>query len=524
MPTLYIAEYQSFGVEDIQKILDSTTSCHIERSEISNMESKRDISHLRTQYNKTLESCKIEDSKQKAQKIFNELKDFASDEKHNHFLAYKTKNTLKAKNYVGTIQTISGFCIEILPKTFNGEKIQDSKKCECKIRFEKEKMKKAFECLSENITHRESAQNNSQSNNMKSSSIESNENPPNNKENKKLCDVCEAKMILLNCLATLKDTPFKQNSFANLHTLKLPILEIFVYMFLNECERLVKAGLKSDYLCIAQNRAFLKGKLEFKDHIAQNLIHKERFFTSSDEYTQDIPPNRLIQSTLHILSHLNLSPSTQTKLDSMRFIFADISPSENIESDFIKCNNMGRAKEYEMILLWCKVFLGQKAFSPYVGSDKAIAFLFPMEKLFESFVSFWLKKCVKDFEVKTQESRKYLLQDENKNNIFCLKPDIVMRGKDRIIIVDTKWKIPDSSFDEKKYGISQSDLYQMWAYASKYCLESSKVSVVLIYPQCDRTKDIEELWKNKKWIFKASLETNIESSISISLAFAPLLS
>ncbi len=37
MPTLYIAEYQSFGLEDIQRIL---------------------------------ESCKTKDSKQKAQKIF----------------------------------------------------------------------------------------------------------------------------------------------------------------------------------------------------------------------------------------------------------------------------------------------------------------------------------------------------------------------------------------------------------------------------------------------------------------------
>ena len=497
MPTLYIAEYQSFGLEDIQRIL---------------------------------ESCDTKDSKQKAQKIFQELKDFASDEKHSHFLAYKTnktKNTLKAKNYVGTIQTKSGFCIEILPKTFNGEKIQDSKKCECKIRFEKERIKKAFEYFSDSISSmadRESIQNNSQSNNMESGKIESNENPPNNKESKKLCDVCEAKAILLNCLATLKDTPFKQNSFANLHTLKLPLVEIFVRMFLNECEKLIKAGLKSDYLCIAQNRTFLKGKLEFKEHITQNLIHKERFFTSSDEYTQDIAPNRLIKSSLEILACLNLSPSTQTKLDSMRFIFADISPSENIESDFIKCNNMSRAKEYEMILLWCKVFLGQKAFSPYVGSDKAIAFLFPMEKLFESFVGFWLKKCAKGFEVKTQESRKYLLQDENKNNIFCLKPDIVMRGKNKqeIIIIDTKWKIPDSSLDEKKYGISQSDLYQMWAYANKYRLESNDVRVVLIYPQCDRTKELENLCRKKQWTFKASLESS--SPISISLAFAPLLS
>lgn len=98
-----------------------------------------------------LESCKTKDSKQKAQKIFQELKDFASDEKHNRFLAYKTKNTLKAKNYIGTIQTKSGFCIEILPKTFNDNGMQDSKKCECKIRFEKEKIKKDFECFSDGI-------------------------------------------------------------------------------------------------------------------------------------------------------------------------------------------------------------------------------------------------------------------------------------------------------------------------------------------------------------------------------------
>ncbi|WP_304210983.1 McrC family protein [Helicobacter canis] len=481
MPTLYIAEHQSFGLEDIQR---------------------------------TLESYGTKDSKQKARKIFNELQNFASYEKNHAFLAPHSPSTLKAKNYVGTIQTKSGFCIEILPKTFHNESIQDSKKCECKIRFEKEKMKKAFAYFSKNI--------------RESSYTESN-----SKENSNLCNVCEAKMILLNCLATLKDTPFKHNDFANLHTLKFPLLEIFVRMFLNECEKLIKAGLKSDYLCIAQNRAFLKGKLEFKEHITQNLIHKERFFTSSDEYTQNIAPNRLIKSSLEILAHLNLSPSTQTKLDSMRFIFADISPSENIQHDFMQCVNMSRAKEYETILSWCKIFLRKQAFSLYAGGDRAMAFLFPMEKLFESFVGFWLKKCAKDFEVKTQESRKYLLQDENKNNIFCLKPDIVMRNDEKILIIDTKWKIPDSSFDEKQYGISQSDLYQMWAYAGKYRLESKKVSVVLIYPKCERTRDLAKLWQDKQWFFKASVDssdiessnassTKLDSSISISLAFAPL--
>ena len=54
-----------------------------------------------------------------------------------------------------------------------------------------------------------------------------------------------------------------------------------------------------------------------------------------------------------------------------------------------------------------------------------------MEKLFESFVSFWLKKCADGFSVTTQD-RKYLLQNEKQENVFCLKPDIVMRGRGRV--------------------------------------------------------------------------------------------
>lgn len=55
--------------------------------------------------------------------------------------------------------------------------------------------------------------------------------------------------------------------------------------------------------------------------------------------------------------------------------------------------------------------------------------------------------------------------------------NMIMRGKgeknDEILILDTKWKIPDSTNDKKRYGIAQSDVYQMWAYASKYALEST---------------------------------------------------
>lgn len=57
---------------------------------------------------------------------------------------------------------------------------------------------------------------------------------------------------------------------------------------------------------------------------------------------------------------------------------------------------------------------------------------------------------------------------------FAFKPDIVITEEDRIIIADTKWKIIKEEQD-----ISQSDMYQLFAYGKKY----SNQELYLIYPK-----------------------------------------
>jgi 5-methylcytosine-specific restriction enzyme subunit McrC len=50
-----------------------------------------------------------------------------------------------------------------------------------------------------------------------------------------------------------------------------------------------------------------------------------------------------------------------------------------------------------------------------------------------------------------------------------------------IRIVDTKWKLLDANNETKNYEISQSDMYQLFAYAKKY--KSKKL--YLIYPKTE---------------------------------------
>ncbi|ACM63588.1 hypothetical protein L8Y20_01640 [Campylobacter lari] len=74
--------------------------------------------------------------------------------------------------------------------------------------------------------------------------------------------------------------------------------------------------------------------------------------------------------------------------------------------------------------------------------------------------------------------------------------------------------------DEKKYGISQSDLYQMFAYANKYEIKE----IYLIYPLCERTFDLRGKLKTKdiKFLAQGFLKA-CDEHVKFKVFFAPLL-
>jgi 5-methylcytosine-specific restriction enzyme subunit McrC len=280
-------------------------------------------------------------------------------------------------------------------------------------------------------------------------------------------DIAKSKEILLKMLKTLKNSPFKRLQLANLKSQKLPLFEIFIKMFLDELNILVKKGIKSDYILQNKNQNFLKGKLKIKEQISKNFIHKERFFVEFDEYLSDRIENKIIKTTLKKLYFLSKNSKNQQRIREFLFIFDEVSEIKDIKTAFLKISFNKDMKYYQNILLWAKLFLDNQSFTTYKGSNIAFALLFDMNKLFESYVGSFLKRKCKN--VRLQDSRYYLFDTPKK---FLLKPDIVINNGN--LILDTKWKIINEEKD-----ISQSDLYQMFAYASRY--EKCK-RVYLIYP------------------------------------------
>ena len=285
-----------------------------------------------------------------------------------------------------------------------------------------------------------------------------------------------SRKLVIEMLKASGNIPYKTFENANVRTDNVNLFEIYIRLFLNELYVLSKKGFRAGYVNEEVNETFLRGKLLFNEQIRYNNAHKEKFYVSHDEYNFNRPENRIIKTTLNLVRHVSKNEENLKDIRRFLLMFEDIDFSENIDSDFAKCSTDRLTKDYMPILKLCKVFLKKKGFTIYGGENNVIALLFPMEKLFEKYIAHEMRRYAKLRGWTLHEQAGGLSLFDNRK--FALRPDILLECDGQKIIVDTKWK---RLYNDKSsnYGISQADMYQMYAYHTRYPNVSQ---VVLLYP------------------------------------------
>ena len=244
-------------------------------------------------------------------------------------------------------------------------------------------------------------------------------------------DVTEAKVkkLVMDMLKTLRKSPYKSLQVANVSVDKMNIFEIFIRMFINEVLLIVKKGIKSNYETIESNERVFKGKMKFTQQIRYNYAHKEQCYVEYDEFNTNCPENKLLKSTLLYLYKNTRSLKNKNDIKMLLNSFSEVNNSTNYEDDFNRIVADRNKKDYTTALLWSKIFLMGKSFTSFSGSKIAFALLFPMEKLFESYVAEILRKNLNRslYSISIQDKTYHLFDKPNKK--FLLKPDIVVKNK-----------------------------------------------------------------------------------------------
>jgi len=143
-------------------------------------------------------------------------------------------------------------------------------------------------------------------------------------------------------------------------------------------------------------------------------------------------------------------------------------------------------KEFKPYIDFCRTILSGSSLALQGSEIEFFSILFPMEKLFEEFIANVIKH-EKLYEVldcrrqpKIQHTIGYFVTDPISLELI---PDIVIEGEKEFYIIDTKYKLLNP--EDKLLGVSQRDLYQMFAYCKLLESKSKKqaTKVLLLYPE-----------------------------------------
>lgn len=292
-----------------------------------------------------------------------------------------------------------------------------------------------------------------------------------------------SRALLARMIQAALDLPARQVGSADIALFRAPLSEWVRRQFLQALEHLLKRGMKFDYLRVEEEQRNLRGQLDVIRQLRQRPDRNHYFHTRHDVYSLNFPENRLIKSALSEVAKLTRDAANWRRSHELMQLLTEVPASRAYTQDF-RAWRVGRLMtHYAPILPWCQLVLGQHLPIAVQGQWHGMSMLFPMEKLFERFVGAALLRAAPVARIKMQAQEAYLCQHNN-TGFFQLKPDFLVEHEGRRTILDAKWKRLDVGPNAKKYGIAQSDFYQLFAYGHKYIpLGQDRKELALIYPK-----------------------------------------
>ena len=289
----------------------------------------------------------------------------------------------------------------------------------------------------------------------------------------------KARENLLYMIARAGLVPISNADIARLANTNKPLLAAYMELYADHLRGEWRRGPIRRYVPREENRSCLKGKLLFPTHLRMNLLHQERFFTASDDFTSDNVISQILKAALRRCLEQPFSSRLAQKAKSLLPDFEDVSDVEPNVQDLRHARVDRCISRFEPLLNMAKLILSAVSPAPAKSGQSVYSLMFDMNDVFERFIAAEVRVALRGrpFRVTYQVRGRSLLRRDGRRQ-FALRPDIgVFLGKENLCLIDTKWKRLDPN--RSHHDVSQSDMYQMYAYGKEY----DSPRVILLYPQ-----------------------------------------
>lgn len=311
---------------------------------------------------------------------------------------------------------------------------------------------------------------------------------------------------LIRMLAVAFNLRISNGELSSLQTQRLDLLELLIRLF---CERLLEAvrqGLSRHYIEREEDLPVFRGSLLVKRQLTTHAARPDRLACRFDELSEDTPINRVFKATVSRLRRLTRTAENARRLDELSSRLEAVSISARPLAEPVQLDRTNAA--FHSVYPMARLFLSGDWQSTTGGHSAGFALLFPMNELFEAYIGRLICRAAAPCSVRLQDRRHHALRHNLSDvGVFSLRPDAVVQAEVGPLIVDTKWKSLDPG-EGPKFGVSQSDVYQMLAYAHAYGARR----LILLYPWHDK---LDGCGKHVSWRITGSESVLEAASVDI---------
>ena len=287
---------------------------------------------------------------------------------------------------------------------------------------------------------------------------------------------------LIHMLSVALNLQLDLGSLTELAWQRETLLEILIRIFCDKLTEAVRKGMPRRYVEQEDDLTALRGRLDVARQFTRHAVNPSRLACRFDVLSEDTSLNRIMKAAVQHLSRMSRSSGNQQRLRELAFVYADIAdiPPAALRWDDVVIDRTNR--RWQELLSMARLFLEGRYQTTTGGAGQGTALLFEMNTLFEEYVGRLISRALAgaDLTVSLQGGRLFCLSAEmTERGLFQTKPDILIRRAGTVThVIDTKWKRISSRIDDPKQGVSQSDVYQMMAYAQLY----RAPRLTLLYP------------------------------------------
>jgi 5-methylcytosine-specific restriction enzyme subunit McrC len=287
-------------------------------------------------------------------------------------------------------------------------------------------------------------------------------------------------------------------TLATLNTSRGAWLEMLTRLFAVELLTQLQQGFHQDYVRREDMLPYVRGRWNIARQYMRQPNLGQGLDVSYDDYLPDTMLNRVFRLAVERLQQITRDAQNRQMLADLECWLQPVQlPAQLSTADLDRVKFTRLNERFDPAFQLARLLLESQTVQLLAGGQRAFAFVFDMDRLFEQFVASLLQNHARrilpvtwrdlPIELQGKKAKKHLVQPPyiSEKPLFPLKPDILLGlpGIPRLII-DTKNKaLP---LKQSYRAVAEGDAYQMLAYATQFHCPD----ILLLYPRTRGTADM----------------------------------